>query len=810
MTDGFQFSGEIVSIFFSNPSNFYKVVLLAIEDTDSSFTDSEIVVTGTIGDVIEGEDYTFYGQLTTHPKYGEQLLVTHYEKAKVTSRSGLVKFFSSDKFPGVGQSTAEKIVDAYPDDTVDAILEDPSALTGILSAAKRHSFLKRLTENAGDDRILSRLSKYNLPSAVNFRLIERYHGDALKMLQTAPYQLAQEVEGIGFTLADRIASQEGIDSTSPDRLQAGLFHVLKLSSMQTGDTYLLKMQLLQLTADMLSRARPADLPISSDALEDALSNLTSLEKAIEVPNKTADKVFEPSLYYAEERIVKCLTKKRDEKFLSALTKEKIADAIADSAFELNMTYDASQEEALAKSLAAPISLLTGGPGTGKTTIVQGLILAFSKLHHIELNFNNTKYKDEIFPIVLAAPTGRAARRLSETTGLPAATIHRHLGIQSDDENGDDFANELAGDLLIVDEFSMVDTWLAAKLLRAIPAGMQVVFVGDADQLPSVGPGQVFADLFRFPKMPQTRLTKVYRQSETSTILNLAESIKNGTLPPDLREKKNDRSFFAANAEQIPHLIRQIAESWKSRGNEPFELQILAPMYKGTAGIDNLNTTLQDVFNPKSEQLEFAYKNTLFREGDKVLHLINNAEDGVFNGDLGVIRELIPAKFSESKQDELRLNFDGIELTYPRGEWYKLTLAYAMSIHKAQGSEFQTVVLPLVSNFSRMLQRNLFYTAVTRAKQSLILLGELQAFEHATATVSGNRKTGLLDRLVPDYSGNEDIPQLTEEARAYQISVSADKVAESSVLEEMLLTEENWATIEPLIGLVAADFSIFNS
>lgn len=801
------FSGEIASIFFSNPANFYKVLLLEIDDTDADFEDSEIVVTGTIGDVVEGESYVFWGTMTTHPKYGLQLTATRYEKSLPTTNAALVRFFSGEQFPGIGKATAEKIVAAYPTDTIASLLKDPSALKNLLSLAKRESFVKRLKESVGTDRTLAELQKYGLPGNVNLRMIELYGEEAISVIEKTPYRLVEDIRGVGFKLADRIAADEGVAADDSGRLRAGLLHVLVTRAMATGDTYMIQVELLQGTQILLSEARPVE--ISEEMLETELTQLAAEGKI----QRRGEKIFENSLYFAEEAIAASLKKLAGEPAVK-FDKAQIDAAIAQAEEKLAIHYDETQKTAISEAIGHSFSLLTGGPGTGKTTIVQGLIEVYAELHEISLDV--MRYSaEEPFPIVLAAPTGRAARRLSETTGLPAATLHRHLGIATDDAV-DSETSALVGDLLIVDEFSMVDTWLGAKLFRAIPDGMQVVCVGDADQLPSVGPGQVFADLFKLPNCAATELIQVYRQSEKSTILDLAASIKAGALPSNLTERQSDRSFFAASANQVPHLIQQIAESWLRRGNDPFELQVLAPMYKGAAGIDALNEILQEVFNPlETDAIEFNYKAIHFRRGDKILHLVNDAEAGVFNGDIGRITDLVAGKYTESKQDELLLDFDGQEVVYPRSDWYKLTLAYAMSIHKAQGSEFATVVVPLVANFSRMLQRNLLYTAVTRARESLILLGEVSAFEQAVARVSGNRKTYLVPRLTGKEEAikSDETSSLVSEAsvkfdnspnQSLSHPVKFDKASGKQILTQSSI---NAGEISPLIGLTDTDFAL---
>ncbi len=358
----------------------------------------------------------------------------------------------------------------------------------------------------------------------------------------------------------------------------------------------------------------------------------------------------------------------------------------------------------------------------------------------------------------------------------------------------------------------------------------------------MGPGQIFADLLKIPEIPSVKLDKIFRQGDDSTITDLAHHIKDGQLPADFTVKKPDRSYFEVSANFVPQMVEQIASAWQKRGNNPFELQILAPMYKGTAGINAMNILLQNLFNPLNDRLEFALGDMKFREGDKVLHLVNDAEANVFNGDLGQIVELIAAKYTDSKQDEIVMDFDGQELTYPRAEWYKITLAYAMSIHKSQGSEFSTVIVPMVSSYSRMLERNLLYTAITRAKQSLILLGEERAFAQAVAREGANRKTFLVERFKDDKPAAENlsVDSLTKKVTDKKEISNKEKNSGSAAdldlenfsgrkktapkVEEISLFDEETESLgngiltealilsgnfDPLIGLTEQDFAIFN-
>ncbi|MBZ2147830.1 ATP-dependent RecD-like DNA helicase [Streptococcus gordonii] len=782
----FYFSGTVERIIFENPNNFFRILLLDIEDTDAEFDDFEIIVTGTMADIMEGQDYTFWGTLVQHPKYGEQLKVTRYERAKPTSK-GLVKYFASDHFKGIGVKTAQKIVDLYGDNTIDQILADPGRLVTIngLSSANREAFVSKLRQNYGTEMLLSKLAEYGIPNKLALQIQDTYKEETLEIVQKYPYQLVEDIQGIGFKIADQLAQQLGIESDAPERFRAGLVHTLFSQSMETGDTYIEARDLLAHTIDLLENARQVELDPALVA--DELAHLIEEDKIQNVDTK----IFENSLYFAEEGIrsnlIRILEKGKQETF-DAPKLESIIEQVEQ---DLGICYDHIQKKAICDAINHKVFILTGGPGTGKTTVINGIIATYATLHKLDLA------KKHELPILLAAPTGRAARRMNELTGLPSATIHRHLGMTGDDDTShlDDY---LDADFIIVDEFSMVDTWLANQLLSNISSNSKILIVGDADQLPSVSPGQVLADLLKIRLLPQTKLTKIYRQGEDSTIVTLASQIQQGLLPADFTEKKADRSYFEASSEYIPDMIKKIVAAAIRSGIPAQDVQVLAPMYRGPAGIDQINQLMQDLINPsEKDQLVFEAPDCQYRQGDKVIHLVNDAESNVFNGDLGYITDLLPAKYTDSKQDELTINFDGNEIVYQRSEWYKIRLAYAMSIHKSQGSEFPVVILPITKSSHRMLQRNLIYTAITRAKSKLILLGEKVAFDYAAKNTGTARKTYLVERFA-DLEAPQEL-----------IHTPVDRLEKA--MENYVLTEENFLKIDPLIGLTEEDIhSIFST
>ena len=781
------FSGTIERIIFENVSNFFRILLLDIEDTNAEdFDDYEIIVTGTMADIIEGEEYTFWGQIVQHSKYGEQLQMTHYERAKPTSK-GLVKYFSSSHFKGIGLKIAQKIVDIYGDNTIDKILENPDKLQSIsgLSAKNREAFVSTLRLNYGTEMVLAKLANYGIPNKLAFHIQDFYKEETLEIVENYPYQLVEDIKGLGFTIADQLAQELGIESQAPERFRAGLVHSLFQGCMETGDTYMEARDLLEQTLNLLESSRPVELDPSQVAQE--LAYLIEEDKVQQIDTK----IFDNSLFFAEEGIRSHLIRILEKGQSKKQDLETIQKHIATVEEELGIEYDSIQKQAICDAIQNKVFILTGGPGTGKTTVINGIIGVYALLEGLDLR------KKSSLPILLAAPTGRAARRMNELTGLPSATIHRHLGMTGDDDTSH-LEDYLDADFIIVDEFSMVDTWLANQLFSNISSNSKILIVGDSDQLPSVSPGQVLADLLQIPSIPQTRLERIYRQSEESTIVTLASQIRQGILPADFTQKKADRSYFEIASSHIPATIEKIIDAAIRSGIPARDIQVLAPMYRGTAGIDAINQLMQELLNPLQKgQFSFEASQFHYRTGDKVIHLVNDAEVNVFNGDLGYITDLIPGKYTESKQDEMVIDFDGNEVIYPRNEWYKIRLAYAMSIHKSQGSEFPVVFLPITSASKRMLERNLIYTAITRAKSKLILLGELQAFDYATKHIGTARKTYLIERF-------SDLTESSEELNEPIL----EPTNQINPHQSYRLTEDNWTSIPVMIGISQDDLDEF--
>lgn len=794
--------GKVITVFFASSDNFYKVLLVSVEETNLEWTEPEIVVTGNFGDVDDESLYRFEGKLVDHPKYGQQFQSTGYHKAQPTTRQGLVNYLSGDQFKGVGQKTAEKIVDLLGTGAIAEITHDSSVLAPLkLRPTIIQSLVDNLTDNQGMDQIVIGLNDLGFGNSLAATIFEKYREKTLDVIHDNPYQLAQDIDGISFKRADQVAMQMDIAPDDPRRLAAGVLQALDEVTMQSGDTYTFTKTLLNNAIQLLESSQQVQIEPQKVA-----DQLIDLAKKNEIVGQE-DRVYPSTLFSGEWQIAQHLQRLMSDEPID-LGEKAIAKVINKIEGQLDISYDQSQEQAIIKALMSRVFLLTGGPGTGKTTIINGIVATFAKLHQYSLDIN--EYKDRPFPILLAAPTGRAAKRMSETTGLPASTIHRLLGLNGREMPTEMNAKDLEGALLIVDELSMVDTLLFKTLLKSVPSTMQVVLVGDKDQLPSVGPGQVFHDLLQFEQLPKLELDHIYRQSSESSIIPLAHAIKLGQVPKDLTKSYPDRSFIPCRADQVADVISQIVVKAQDKDFSADQVQILAPMYRGSAGIDRINELSQNIFNPiKSEKTkEVEFRGQHFRIGDKVLHLVNSPENNVFNGDIGTIVALdlkATGKKAGPKTDQMVIQFDQNEVTYSRNEWQRLTLAYCISIHKSQGSQFDMVILPMVPQFSRMLQRNLLYTAITRAKNKLILLGDPRAFVTCIENEAVNRQTSLLQRLTETFGGEmmpvgNDLQEAKDSVSDSQNNNDDDdKIIDPEDAQLTMALIQN-GTIDPMIGM----------
>ncbi|AMV64077.1 RecD-like DNA helicase YrrC [Pediococcus damnosus] len=794
--------GKVSAIFFESPDSFYKVVLIKISETNIDWHEDEIVVTGSFGDIKEEQAYRFVGKSVTHPKYGMQFQATNYENATPTTKEGLVAYLSGSDFKGVGKKTAERIVALLGTDAINKIIRDPKVLAPLkLKDTLQTELVNKLNENNGMEQIIIGLNGYGFGSQLAASIYNRYREQTLDIIHKNPYQLIEDIDGIGFKKADQIAEATGIEFDAPARIDGAVLTSLSDLSNSNGDTYTDAQSLLKASLSLLEHSR--NQAVDPQKVADELLSLAKDNKIVGDENR----IYLRTLYEAEWQIAEHLKRLQDAKENHHFETSEIDGVIDLAQKQFKITYDDSQRQALREAMQAKMFLLTGGPGTGKTTIINGIVKTYATLNEVSLDVN--EYHDTPFPVLLAAPTGRAAKRMSEVTGLPASTIHRLLGLTGREDDPDKETKDLEGGLLIVDEMSMVDTSLFRTLVRAIPNSMKVILVGDKDQLPSVEAGQIFNDLLQSQEIPKIELSKIYRQDDQSSIIPLAHAIKEGHLPADFSQNQKDRSFIPCPTNQVDSVITQVVKKAEQKGFTAQDIQVLAPMYRGIAGIDRLNSSLQQILNPKKNERtkEVEFRGQLFRIGDKVLQLVNVPENNVFNGDMGIIKGIILAKDkgNTDKQDKLVIDFDETEVTYGRKDWIQITLAYCTSIHKSQGSEFKMVILPMVQQYSRMLQRNLLYTAVSRAESLLILLGDERAFERCVQNLAVNRQTTLKKRLITVFEGKQagekpvaETNPITADSDQKGVTKPKKKASESETV--LTLAKAQSQEVDPMIGM----------
>ena len=788
MSDTPYIVGEVLTTFFENPQNFYKVILVRVVESNCVDVDDEIVVTGIFGQIHSDISYRFNGKIVSHPKYGEQFQADNYQQTQPTGKRGLIQYFSSTHFPGIGEKTAEKIVEKLGEDALERILNDGNALDGITGLTKKKKEMIRevITQNQGTEKLMFELTNLGFTPSIAQKIIGMFKDKAKQILDEDPYLLLQKIEGLGFRRMDSIAQSMGIDPDDASRLKGALFIVTRDFCYQTGDTYISSEVLITQAQRLLESCQ--NYLIDPEKLVDALNDL--IREGVVYSDES--RIAIASLYYAELGIRNAISRRvTNEK--DTLSKESISKSIQRTQEKFDIIYDESQKEAIHQIMNEPIFVLTGGPGTGKTTIINAVIDVYCQLNEIQ---------DVEDALVLAAPTGRAAKRMNELTGFPSSTIHRLLGIAIDspEENFED--KEINGEFLIIDEMSMVDTWLMNRVLKASPDRLKILLVGDSNQLPSVGPGQVLTDLLETKSIPSMELKRIHRQTNQSSIVELAHCIKDGFLPNNFAQKQLDRSFLPCTPERLVSIIEQVVVAALKKGYTKKDIQVLAPMYKGDSGINAINQMMQEILNPKigNSVREVESFDRVFRVGDKVLQLVNLPEENVYNGDIGEITAIQFAKENEDQVDKIYVLFDQTEVEYTRTDWQQLTLAYCCSIHKAQGSEFKMVILPMVNQYSRMLQRNLLYTAVTRSQQYLILCGEAGAFQKSATTISPKRAT-FLQEFLRDLSIStfeefeEKIIEDTSDSHSF---IEEDSnIKENNMLTLRMIEQE---MISPMIGM----------
>src|SRR5690625_939086 len=728
--------GELLYTIFQNETENFTIAKIKIIETNEDYEEKEIVGKGHFSNLQKGVSYTFYGHFERHPKFGLQYHVNAYQTYVPKTKDGLITYLSSDLFYGIGEKTAARIVETLGENAISQIIGNPNVIFKVPGLSKKigEQLVKTLQENQGFERVVIYLTKYGIGLKMAQTLFETYKDETVDIIKKDPFRCVFDIEQFGFKTADRIAQQNGLSLMDPNRIGAGCLFILE-ESIQEGHVYLPIDICIKRVVTLL--ATPS---ITERIVEDRLKALNA-DKTVIIEKGN---VYLPSLYYAEDgftaNLKRLLSKPIEEQFPLA----DLMKVIGDIEEKEILSYGEEQFKAIKEALHAKVMILTGGPGTGKTTVIKGILQAYATIYNITYDIDAYDDKDE-YPFILTAPTGRAAKRLSEATDLPAVTIHRLLGWDGKNYFEKNEHEPLSGKFLVVDEFSMVDIWLAHHLFKAIPQDMQVLLVGDEDQLPSVGPGQVLADLMKSNLIPFVSLKDVYRQKDGSKIIELAHNIKNDTFQIHHLQREKDFRFIPCRDEQMIDVIIAIINKAIDKGIDIQDIQVLAPMYRSHVGITEINKRLQMIINPKTKtKRERRIDDKTYRVGDKVIQLVNQPEDGIYNGDIGEIVAIFEAEENIDRTEQIVISFDGQEISYDKGQYNHFTHAYCISIHKSQGSEFPIVILPVVRPYRRMLKKNLLYTAITRSKHSLIICGDQTAFMDGIQTVDIDRKSTRLN------------------------------------------------------------------
>jgi exodeoxyribonuclease V alpha subunit len=712
-------TGKIKNYVFHNEENSYSIARLITESDDI------VTLVGYFPKISEDVIYEFEGEWVKHQTYGEQLKVQSFKKAQKQSKAGLVSYLSSSFFNGIGPKTAEKIVNTLGEDAIQKIMDDPSVLKEVgLNNVRIAKFFQQLKENQTNEHILVTLFGYELSGKLAMKLLNKYQMLTIEKLEENPFRLIDDIEGIGFKKADDIAQKLGIAKSDIRRIKAAILYVLEYIAYQNGDIYLTLDQLNIQTEQVLGE---------SYQIDEAIDILTK-ESRIMIED---DRYYLSQSYHVEIKLAEKI-KELNSEMNHAINQEYIKSLIDAVELKKNMTYTDIQKTAILKALTHKISIITGGPGTGKTTIIDGLLEVY-KVYH-KLDFNHPEIYEKI---ACLAPTGRAAKRMKELLNIETSTIHRHLGYNYDGVFSFDEFHLLPQDLVIIDESSMIDLFLANKLFEAIKPSAQVIIVGDVDQLPSVGPGQVLSDLIDSKIIEVIRLDEIHRQAKDSNIISLARSVNMQQLAYSDLESGNDVYLYHADYNKIQKTIINQVKGAIDKGYSLIEdIQVLAPMYKGELGIDRFNEILQEHFNPNKKN-KLIFKDKTFYEGDKVIQLTNDPKRSIMNGDIGVIKSI---EINEDNETFVIVSYDDNDVLYEKQDLDEINLAYAISIHKSQGSEYKIVMMPMVKSYMHMLKKELIYTAITRAKQYLIILGDMKLLIYAANHLSNKRQTTLALRL----------------------------------------------------------------
>lgn len=732
MEEVLSISGTIEDVIYYNDSNGYAVI-------EIDFEKQPCVAVGCMAKISEGEKLRLTGKWVVHPEYGRQFKFSDYEVIMPTGEAEMLRYLSSGIVYGVKSATAKKLVEAFGEDTFNVMLTEPMRMSEIkgISKARAEKIAESFREVQVTQSIVLYLQKYGITASMAIKVYNVLGAEAVKVIEENPYVLADRVDGISFETSDNIAGIMGIAKNSPMRIKSGIKYILKSSSYTMGNTCMYKRILTEQSAYILG--------VTVGEVENVYPDLM-MSSEIMPDNVDGEEAFYLySLYNAEMYVAARLRSIAENAEDGVLTAEEAEDYIKKSEAETGIELAEKQRLAVSRSVMNKCMVLTGGPGTGKTTTINTLIKIFKSLN---------------MKIALAAPTGRAAKRMTQVTGIEAKTIHRLLGANGGGEAAHfshDEENPLSADVIILDEVSMIDIQLMNYMLRAVKPGARLILSGDSDQLPSVGPGNVLRDIIRSGIIPVVSLDKIFRQAEESYIVVNAHRINHGELP---RVNAKGGDFFFNRCSDTHEVAKTITDLYINRLPRAYgydsmsQIQILSPTKRGMPGTVHLNKCIQDAINPKDERkCEYAYGDTIFRVGDKVMQTKNNydivyvrdnADDGtgIFNGDMGIIKEI-------STVDKVMLiDFDDDKhVEYPFEQLDELDLAYAITVHKSQGSEFPVVVMPVCAMPPMLMCRNLFYTAITRAKELVVLVGTQEAV--VTMTINNShykRCTGLCDKL----------------------------------------------------------------
>ena len=724
-------TGCVEGIIYANEENGYTVCDLGTDDDDI------VTITGIMPYLAEGDRLTVWGEWKHNPKYGRQFAVEEYEKELPANAMAILRYLSSGAIKGVGKKTAEKIVNEFGDNTLDVMENHPEWLSDIpgMSRKKAKAICEEFKEKAGIRSAMIFFREY-FGAALTIKIYKRWGAAAIDVAKANPYRLCEEIDGIGFEKSDSMARKLGMERNSAARLSAGILYVLTTVGAQNGNTCLPR--------DILVREAAKILDADADCVEGCVEGMLGMCKLKNYRLDGKEFIFDRNSDYCEKFIALKLTLL--DKVCPRVDISDINAFIAKEEARSGMTYATLQKKAILAALEGGVMVLTGGPGTGKTTIVKALLGIFDSMG---------------MNVALAAPTGRAAKRLSESTSHDARTIHRLLEYEFGSDDGETGFRRNETDLLeeeviIIDEASMIDNSLMCALLKAIKPGARLILIGDADQLPSVGAGNILSDIIRSERFSTVRLNEIFRQAEESLIITNAHAINRGEMP-NIRVKNND--FFYMPRSSDREISSTVVELCKTRlpkayGEMGESAQVISPSRKGEAGCEHLNILLKDALNPGNKyKKEFKYRDVVFREGDRVMQIKNNYEIewwredgstgmGVFNGDCGIIEKI------NVEESYLEISFDDKTVRYDTTSIDELEHSYAITVHKSQGSEYPIVIIPLYRAAPMLLTRNLFYTAVTRAQKMVILVGYEDVIERMVKNNSfTERYTCLVNRLI---------------------------------------------------------------